>query len=277
MQIISGLHEIAPEYDALVCDVWGVLHNGHVAFSEACAAIKRFREERGPVVLLTNAPRPVGDVEAMFVNYGVPLDCYDAIVTSGVAARIDLEKRTRNGRVEMLHLGPERDRGVFMGLDVECVEVSQASVVLCTGFYDDDIETPSDYGPLFAEMTARNLVMLCANPDLVVQRGDRLIYCAGALAQAYENAGGDVIYYGKPKPAIYDTVREIIGAGPRPLAVGDGLHTDIKGANAAGLDALFIADGVHGEDVAELTADRMDALLREAGVNARAAMRKLVW
>jgi HAD superfamily hydrolase (TIGR01459 family) len=277
VQIISGLREIAPDYDALVCDIWGVLHDGHTAHQPACAALKMFRDTRGPVVLLTNAPRPVADVEKMFEKYGVPADCYDAIVTSGVAARDDLEARTKAGRIAMLHLGPERDSGIFEGLDVATVDAADAEIVLCSGLYDDDVETPDDYVDVLAAMKAKNLTMLCANPDWVVQRGGKLIYCAGALANEYEKIGGTVIYYGKPKAAIYEKVRGALKGAKKPLAIGDGLHTDIKGANAAKLDALFIADGVHGEDVTDLTPQHMEELFAKAGVRARAAMRKLVW
>jgi HAD superfamily hydrolase (TIGR01459 family) len=277
-KIISGLSEIARDYDALVCDVWGVLHNGDRAHSAACAALKTFKETRGPVILLTNAPRPVSDVEELFVEkYGVPLDCYDTIVTSGVATRDDLEQRTRQGRLKMLHLGPERDRGIYDGLNIETTDVDHAQIVMCSGLYDDDTEGPDDYAGLLATMKARNLTMICANPDWQVQRGGRLIYCAGVLANAYEKIGGDVVYYGKPKTEIYDYVRAAMKGATKPLAIGDGMHTDIKGANAAGMDALFVADGVHGEDVAELTAHHMEELFAKAGVHAKAAIRALVW
>lgn len=276
-KIISGLREIADQHDALVCDVWGVLHNGQTAFLPACAALKTFREKHGPVVLLTNAPRPVKDVEQMFAKYGVPLDCYDAIVTSGIATRDDLEARTKSGRLAMLHLGPDRDRGIFEGLNIETVDVDKAQIVLCSGPYYDETETPADYAELFAKMKARKLTMICANPDWVVQRGGRLIYCAGALANEYEKIGGDVVYYGKPKTAIYEHVRAATKGAKRPLAIGDGMHTDIKGANAAGIDALFIADGVHGEDVTEMTERHLGELFAKAGVHAKAAMRALVW
>jgi len=276
-ELINGLREIAPGYDALVCDVWGVLHNGSLANREACAALKTFRDTRGPVVLLTNAPRPVRDVEEMFRKFGVPLDCYDAIVTSGVATREDLEARTKAARLQMLHLGPERDRGIFEGLDIQTTDVEHADIVLCSGLYDDDTETPSDYTDLLARVRLRSLTMICANPDWVVQRGGKLIYCAGALANEYEKIGGAVVYYGKPKTAIYNNVRAALRGAQKPLAIGDGMHTDIKGANAAGLDALFIADGIHGEDVADMTPGHLGKLFADAGVHARAAMRTLVW
>jgi HAD superfamily hydrolase (TIGR01459 family) len=277
-QIISGLHEIAPDYDALVCDVWGVLHDGDRALMPACDALRTFKENHGPVILLTNAPRPVSDVEELFVRkYGVPLDCYDAIVTSGVATRDDLAKRAESHRLAMLHLGPERDRGIFDGLNIQTVDVDDAEIVLCSGLYDDDTETPADYVELLAKMKARGLPMICANPDWQVQRGGGLIYCAGAIANEYEKMGGEVVYYGKPKTAIYDYVRALMKGAKHPLAIGDGMHTDIKGANAAGMDALFIADGVHGEDVRELTGRHMAELFARAGVQAKAAMRALVW
>jgi HAD superfamily hydrolase (TIGR01459 family) len=274
VQILEGLREIAPDYDGAVCDVWGVLHNGREAMAGAVEALRRFRAERGPVVLLSNAPRPVRDVEEMFVRLGVPLDCYDAIVTSGVATRLDLERRKPHA---MFHLGPARDRGIFDGLGIAETGIDEAEIVLNSGLFDDDVETPDDYKDRLAQMEARRLPMICANPDWVVQRGGKLIYCAGALADAYEKIGGQVVYYGKPMPAIYDLVREHLKDARRPLAIGDGMRTDIEGANRAGLDALFIADGIHGEEIGEVTAARMAELFAAAGVNARAAMPTLLW
>jgi HAD superfamily hydrolase (TIGR01459 family) len=276
-QILSSLSEIACDYDALVCDVWGVLHNGHTGNQDAVAALREFRRSRGRVVLLSNAPRPKRDVETMFKRFDIPPDCYDEIVTSGIAARIDLEKRSKAKRLRMFHLGPERDRGIFEGLNIEPAEIESADIVLNSGLFDDDVETPDDYKDRFAAMNARDLLMLCANPDWVVQRGGKLIWCAGALADAYEKIGGPVIYYGKPKPEIYDLVRASAPGAKRMLAIGDGMHTDIKGANVAGLDALFIADGIHGEDVADMSPGHLNELFAKAGVHARAAMRTLVW
>jgi HAD superfamily hydrolase (TIGR01459 family) len=276
-KILSGLAEVAGDYDALVCDVWGVLHDGRAGNMNAVAALRNFRNDRGKVILLSNAPRPKRDVETMFKRFDIPPDCYDEIVTSGIAARIDLERRSRGRRVRMFHLGPERDRGIFDGLEIEETGIEGAEIVLNSGLFDDDVETPADYGDRLAQMRARNLPMLCANPDWVVQRGGKLIWCAGALADAYEKMGGKVTYYGKPKPEIYDLVRASAPAAKRLLAIGDGLHTDIKGANAAGLDALFIADGIHGEDIGAVTPEHMAELFATAGVHARAAMRTLVW
>jgi HAD superfamily hydrolase (TIGR01459 family) len=254
-----------------------VLHNGAAAHAAACDALKLFRQKHGRVILLSNAPRPAKDLEDQFRRFGVPLDCFDAIVTSGAAAREDLARRSAVAKLAMLHLGPERDRNVFEGLNLELTDIAHATLVLCTGPYHDESETPDDYKDMLAELHRRKLTMLCANPDLVVQRGGRLVYCAGALAQAYEKIGGDVVYYGKPHLPIYDAVRAEMKSARRPLAIGDGLGTDIKGANLAGMDALFIADGIHGEDVAEFTERHMAELFAKAGVTARAAMRALVW
>jgi HAD superfamily hydrolase (TIGR01459 family) len=276
-QLLTRFRDIAPDYDGLICDIWGVLHNGATAFTAACDALKQFRTQHGRVVLLTNAPRPAKDLEEQFRRFGVPLDCFDAIVTSGAAARDDLSRRAVNGRLAMLHLGPERDRNIFAGLDLDVSDIAHAHIVLCTGLYNDDTETPDDYVDMLSEMQARGLEMLCANPDLVVQRGGKLVFCAGALARAYEKIGGTVVYYGKPHRPIYDAVLSELSGARRLLAIGDGLNTDIKGANAVGIDALFIADGIHGEDVAEFTVRHMAELFAEADVHARAAMRALVW
>lgn len=282
--VLSGLSEIAGDYDALLCDVWGVLHNGRVAFDPAVDALYRFRAECGPVILLTNAPRPVVDVESMLRRVGVPLDCYDAIVSSGSLAREDMLRRIAEaGRtLNVYHLGPDRDGGVLGDLDIERVEVANADVVLCTGLYDDDTETAEDYAGLFQQMRARNLTMLCANPDVVVQRGDKLIWCAGALAEAYEKIGGAVVYYGKPYLPIYESALALAGEGAgypivRPLAVGDGADTDIKGANQAGIEALFVAQGIHAAHLGELTAEGLAQLFITPDAHPKAAMPTLVW
>ena len=259
-----------------MCDVWGVLHDGRAGNQLAVAALTEFRK-RGRVVLLSNAPRPKRDVEAMFERFGIPLDCYDEIVTSGIAARLDLEARAKDKRLSMFHLGPERDLGIFEGLNIETTDIEHAEIVLDSGLFDDEVETPDDYKDRLAQMKARGLVMLCANPDWVVQRGGKLIWCAGALADAYEKIGGEVVYYGKPKPEIYDLVRASLPGANRWLAIGDGMHTDIKGANGVGIDALFIADGIHGEEVADMSPEHLADLFARAGVHARAAMRALVW
>lgn len=277
LKIIAGLREIAGNYDALVCDVWGVVHDGLTAHPAAVDALRRFRERHGPVVLLSNAPRPAPEIIASFVRIGVPPDSYDAVVTSGGAARHDLETRAAKGTVAMFHLGPERDRPLFEGLDITLVKPEEAEVALCTGLYDDEIETPEHYRAVLGVLRDRGLPMICANPDLVVPRGGRILHCAGALAQAYEDTGGEVAYYGKPHLPIYDVAMEAIGHPKRPLVIGDGIETDIRGANRAGFDALFVTDGVHAAELAEATPQSLGAFLAARNVTARAAIRMLAW
>ena len=279
VQHITGLSTIAGDYDALICDVWGVVHNGRTPYPTAVAAMAEFRSKRGPVILLSNAPRLAAGVEAQLDKLGIPRAAYDTIVTSGEATRAELARRTQRSTLPILHIGPPRDNGVYEGLNVRPTNVDEADVVLATGLYDDDKEGPDDYRPMLERMAARGLAMICANPDVVVERGDRLIYCAGALARAYEEMGGTVIYYGKPHPPVFHAAvaaaRER-GKGERPLVVGDNLETDILGANRVGMDALFIAGGVHG---AELARDHegVNALMAGARVHARAWMNVLSW
>ena len=280
--ILGGLSEIARDYDALFCDVWGVLHNGRSAYPPAIEALRNFRAGRGPVILLSNAPRPVRDVEKQFARLSVPHDCYDAILTSGVLAHDDLAQRSEERELKLLHIGPERDRGVFAGLPITCVSAEEAELAVCTGLFNDDAETAEDYRSTLKDLCRRKLPLLCVNPDIVVQRGGQLVYCAGALAQLYEQFGGSVIYYGKPHRPIFDAALKLAELhakrrDPRVLVLGDGLETDIRGANAAGLDAIFVADGIHGEKIRELTPETVQSLSAEFGVFAIAAIRALVW
>ena len=254
-RLIAGLSEIAHDHDALICDIWGVVHNGQAPFPDAAEALRRFRRECGPVVLLSNAPRPAWSVEEQFRRIGVATDCYDAIVTSGGAARDDIGARlAQAGRLALYYVGPELDAAALEGLAITRADIDHADLALCVGLKDDLTETPDDYAPMLQAMRARNLTMLCANPDLKVYRGSRLCWCAGALAQAYEAIGGPVVYYGKPYKAIYEVALETAGHPKNALAVGDALITDLKGAKAAGLEALFIADGLHGEEIEPYTA-----------------------
>lgn len=275
--LISGLREIAGDYDALICDVWGVLHDGERPHWGAVEALKRFRFERGKVVLLSNAPRPANAIEQQLAKIGVPADSYDAVVTSGGAAREDVAHRAASGPLAMMHLGPERDVALFEGLNVELTGPDQASVVLLTGLYDDENETPEHYRELLADLKSRGLAMVCANPDVIVPRGGRLLHCAGGLARAYEAIGGEVVYYGKPHRPIFEVAFETAGSPKRPLVIGDGLETDIRGANRMGWDALFVVDGVHAKELGGLTVDNLATLFAKKGVTARAAMGALAW
>jgi len=276
-RLISGLSEIASGHDALICDVWGVVHDGARHHPAAADALFRFKEKHGPVVLLTNAPRVPEEVAAQCASYGLPPGCYDAIVSSGGATRDELARRSAAKTLSLYYIGPDRDLPMIAGLDIRRAGIEEAELVLCIGLVDDMTETVADYAEVLAAMKARELVMLCANPDLVVHRGPRLLYCAGSLAQAYESLGGEVVYYGKPHLPVYAAALAAAGNPKRPLAVGDGLVTDIRGANAAGLDVLFIADGVHGEDIAPYTPEHLAALFARFGAHAATATRALKW
>jgi len=250
---VAGLGDFAFEYDAVIADIWGIVHNGVEPFETACEALRRYRMEHGPVVLVSNAPRPSSSVVEQLDNLGVSNEIYDAIVTSGDVTSLALEQRQYTN---VFHLGPERDLPLVETLQVHLCDIDEAQAVLCTGLVDDTTEVPEDYGDMFSEFEDNDLTMICANPDLVVERGDRLIYCAGALAQAYEGLGGEVIYAGKPYPEIYKlalaTIEEHAGreiSKSNILAIGDGLRTDIRGALNAEIPCLFVAGGIHGNEL----------------------------
>lgn len=247
--ILDGLSGLAPRYDAWLCDVWGVLHDGVRVFDAAAATCRAFRAQGGTILLVSNSPRPASRVVQQLDRFGMPREGYDGIVTSGDVTRAIL--RDRPG-ARVFHLGPERDKPIFEGLDLSFAPPSDADLVVCSGLFDDTTEGPDDYADLLQEMKTRTLPMLCANPDLQVERGDRLVYCAGAIAQAYEALGGEVVYSGKPYLPIYDLAFRRLPehAGrvvphERVLAIGDGLKTDMAGAAAAGLDCVFVASGLH--------------------------------
>jgi len=280
---IATLDEIADGYDAVLCDVWGVVHNGVEAFVEAAAALARVRAAGKPVVLLTNSPRPNADVAVQLDTIGVGRDAWDGIVTSGDVTR-DL---IAEGARRIFHLGPERDLPIFDGLNLRFVSLSEAEYVVCTGLRDDERETPDSYRAELETMRARKLFMLCGNPDLVVERGDKLIYCAGAIADLYRELGGDVLYAGKPHAPIYDLalqrVKAVRGNAPprgRVLAIGDSVRTDLTGATKAGLDCLFVTAGIHAEELGDRDDPDLAALNRmfdEAGIAPKAVTRRLQW
>ena len=247
--ILASISVLAARYDAWLCDIWGVMHNGAKAFEAACDACSRFREGGGIVVLISNAPRPHDAVAAQLDRFGVPPTAYDAIVTSGDVTRAILARE--KGRT-VFHLGPDRDRGVFEPSPPAFAPVETADLVVNTGLFDDLNETPADYEAMLRSLSARGVPMICANPDLMVEKGDRLLYCAGALAQSYEQVGGKVLYAGKPHLPIYQEAYALIAKAKgksvdqrRVLAIGDGMRTDMAGAEAAGLDAIFIPSLLH--------------------------------
>jgi HAD superfamily hydrolase (TIGR01459 family) len=277
--ILSSIAGLASACDAWIVDIWGVMHNGARAYQPACEACIKFRDGGGIVALLSNAPRPFADVVPHLERLGVPREAYDFGVTSGDVTRGMLE--AWRGRA-VLHIGPERDKGLLEGLDVRLVTAEAAEVALCSGLYDDIRETPEDYGALFEGLLARRVPMICANPDLVVERGEHLIYCAGALAAAYAAEGGEVAYAGKPHGLIYErTLAAIADAKGRPvpkeriLAIGDGIETDLRGAHGAGLRSVFIASAVHAPG--GLNAKTLSELFAHRPFAPVAALPALVW
>ena len=283
---IDGLSAVAADYDVLLCDVWGVIHNGREHFAPALDALIRFREGGGKVVLISNAPRPSQDVLAQLDGLGVPRTAWDAFVTSGDATRAELSRRAPG---PVWALGPDRDIPLYEGTGVAVADgPDEAGFICCTGLYDDTTEQPQDYREALSKAAARDLEMVCANPDRVVQRGDQLIYCAGSLADLYETLGGRVTMAGKPFGPIYDLAMKeaerLLGANAdrsRVLCVGDGVVTDVMGANAQALDCLFIAQGIHGDQArgenGSLDPARAGELLKAETTYARYAALELTW
>ncbi len=277
--ILTSISDLATGRDVWLTDVWGVIHNGVEPFASACDACTRFRLAGGTVLLLSNAPRPAASVAAQLDRIGVPRFAWDAILTSGDAARSLVG--TYAGK-PVFHLGPERDLSLYDDLGVTLTDATSAEAVSCTGLFDDEIETPDDYAEMLSDFAARKLPMVCANPDLTVERGTKIVYCAGALAAAYETKGGGVAYAGKPYLPIYDMAFALVEklksksiSRERVLAIGDGLRTDIKGAATAGIDSVFIASGVHVSS--GLTDTTLSELFPDPGVRPIAAMATLAW
>jgi HAD superfamily hydrolase (TIGR01459 family) len=283
--LASTLGEVARPFAALFVDVWGVVHNGVAPYEQSTRALRLARKSGKAVILISNAPRLASEIPRQFERIGVPADIYNAIVTSGDATRAIIERWTSHGTLRLHHIGPDRDLSIFEGLDIERVSLSDASHVVCTGLIDDETETPDDYAPVLGEIAQRKLPFLCANPDIVVQRGDVLVFCAGALAKELEALGRPVVYPGKPHAPIYELafarVAQILRravAKSEVLAIGDGLATDILGAERFGIASLFIASGIHAQDLAPggtLDLAKIEAACTTLGVHPIAAMTEL--
>lgn len=273
--------DLESHYDTVLCDVWGVLHNGVAVFDGAIAALKAMRAAGKTVVLVTNSPRLNTDVTQQLDSLGADAAAWDGIVTSGDVTRTLIA----DGPRRVFHLGPDRDLTIYDGLDTELVDDFDAAAIACTGLFDDETETPDDYAEMLQRFRARDLPFICANPDIVVERGDRLIWCAGALAREYALMGGRTMIAGKPHRPIYERAlslaQDLRGQAidrARVLAIGDGLTTDIKGAMDAGLDHLFIHGGIHareyaGDNGADLEA--MATVLDDFGATPVAVMQRL--
>ena len=284
MRYAPHLSDIANDHDAILSDVWGVIRDGHAMLPEAIDALRRFREACGPVVLISNSPQPAARVAQQLSEMGAPDDAWDGIVTSGdttLAAMREL------GDGPVFHIGPKGyDAALFEETDLQLAALEDARFVVCTGLnFDRRDEQPEDYRSLLGEMKQRGLTMVCANPDIVVQWGDDLMWCAGALARLYREMGGATVISGKPHRPIYALAFERLasagytGERSRVLTIGDGPETDLAGAERSGLDAFFVAGGILGSDLdlEELNLDAVRDALAEFGTRCRYVAPQLKW
>ena len=281
LRFAERLSELVDGVEVILSDIWGVVHNGLESFPDACQALHTFRERGGTVILITNAPRPADSVQRQLRKLGVADEIYDAIVSSGDLTRHFVGDHPGK---KMFWLGPERDSSIYRGLDAVIAPLEQADYIVCTGLFDDETESAEDYRGMMLQARERKLPLVCANPDIVVERGDRLIYCAGAIAELYRELGGEVIFYGKPHRPIYERAMALAAERrgkptslDRVLAIGDSVRTDLTGALGFGIDCLFVTRGIHSEDFEGI--DQLDpASVKELfGHPPRALMRELRW
>ena len=280
---IPGLSAVASDYRAIFCDVWGVLHNGVAVYREAEDALIRYRKQGGRVVLLTNSPRPNDGVSMQLDMLQADRAAYDAIVTSGDATR----QLIADASGPIFHLGPQRDLPLFEGQGVELTDEEHCQSIVCTGLFEDETEVPEDYRDRLSSLAARNIPLICANPDLVVERGDRLIHCAGSLAQLYRELGGETRVSGKPHAPIYrlamQRLAELEGSAvdkKAVLAIGDGMPTDVAGALGNGFDLLYISAGIHSIEYGpplDPDVTRLEAFLQANEAEPTVWMPRLVW
>jgi HAD superfamily hydrolase (TIGR01459 family) len=281
LRFVEKLRDVVDDVEVVLSDIWGVVHNGLESFPEACAALHTYRQQGGIVILITNAPRPADSVQRQLRKLGVADETYDAIVTSGDLTRHFVAEHPGK---KLYWVGPERDSSIHRGLDPVMSELDDADYIICTGLFDDETESAEDYRPMLTKALARQVPLICANPDIVVERGDRLIYCAGAIAELYRELGGEVVFYGKPHRPIYERAMTLaaerrghLAELRHVLAIGDSVRTDLAGAHGFGIDCLFVTRGIHSEDFEGI--DQLDpASVKELfGHPPRALMRELRW
>src|SRR6266496_3608822 len=260
LRFVERLRDLVAGFDVVLSDIWGVVHNGLVAFPEACEALHTFRKQGGTVILITNAPRPADSVQRQLRKLGVADETYDAIVSSGDLTRNFVADHPGK---KIFWIGPERDSSIHRGLDAVMAPLQQADYIICTGLFDDETESAEDYRAMMLQALEHKLPLICANPDIVVERGDRLIYCAGAIAELYRELGGEVIFYGKPHRPIYERAMALAAEQrghqidrKKVLAIGDSVRTDLTGAREFGIDCLFVTRGIHAEEFEGL--DQLD-------------------
>ena len=281
LRFVEKLRDLVDGKEVVLSDIWGVVHNGLESFPEASDAHHTYRKQGGTVILITHAPPPPDSVQRQLRKLGVADETYDAIVSSGDLTRLFVADHPGK---KMFWLGPERDSSIHRGLDAVIAPLEQADYIICTGLFDDETETAEDYRAMMLQARERKLTLICANPDIVVERGDRLIYCAGAIAELYRELGGEVIFYGKPHRPIYERAMALAAERSghkaqlnRVLAIGDSVRTDLTGAHGFGIDCLFVTRGIHSEEFEGI--DQLDpASVKELfGHPPRALMRELRW
>ncbi len=285
--LLSGVADVAARYDVFICDLWGVVHNGERLYPGVADCLQRLRERGARIAFLSNAPRPSPVVARDLAKIGVTDGMADVLVTSGDATHEALSRRDDPWHAALgrrfFHLGPPRCQPTIEGIGEE-VELDAAEFIVCTGLFDDESEQPEDYRALLAPAAARGLPLICANPDRIVMRGERMIPCAGAVADLYAELGGPVRHHGKPYASVFERVFERLEVTDRSrvVMIGDGFHTDIEGANNLGLDSIWVAGGVHADEVgyrpeAPLDAARIASALAAAGTRPTAVMAQLSW
>lgn len=278
---LAGFSQIADRFDLCFCDVWGVVHNGVAAFPGAVETLVKMRERGTSVVLITNAPRPRDLIARQLDGFGVPRAAWDAIVTSGDVCRALIGARAGQ---PMFRLGPDRDLPLVAGLDAPETGPDEAAYVLCTGLFDDEADAPATYADLLAGFARRGLTMICANPDLVVERGGQIVPCAGAVALAYEEIGGNVIYAGKPHRPIYEVALKLAEekrgtpvALDRICAIGDAIRTDIAGAAMFGAAGIMVLAGIHAQDLMQVSWEERHGWFGQQTHRPDYAIPHLVW
>jgi HAD superfamily hydrolase (TIGR01459 family) len=281
LHFAERLSDLVDGVEVILSDIWGVVHNGLESFPEACEALHTYRQSGGTVILITNAPRPADSVQRQLHKLGVADETYDAIVSSGDLTRNFVADHPGK---KIFWIGPERDSSIHRGLDAVMAPLEQADYIICTGLFDDETESAEDYRAMMLQAREHKLPLICANPDIVVERGDRLIYCAGAIAELYRELGGEAIFYGKPHRPIYERAMALATERrgrptslDRVLAIGDSVRTDLTGALGFGIDCLFLTRGIHSEEFEGI--DQLDpASVKELfGHPPRALMRELRW
>lgn len=256
LRFVDHLRDLTQDIDVILCDIWGVIHDGVVAFPDACEALQRFRKQGGTVIMLTNSPRPADAVQLQLRGLNISDETYDTIVSSGDLTRKYVASHPAQS---VYQIGPSHHGPTLEGLNIKNAPLEDADYIVCIGPVNDEIDKPEDYRELLMRARARNLPMICANPDIIVERGNRIVYCAGAIAELYRELGGEVIFYGKPHRPAYDRAISLAADKRghetplhRMLAIGDSVRTDLAGAKNAGIDCLFITRGIHSADFADI-------------------------